>query len=417
MGCGFAACRRPQAGNTERPNMPAELRIICVVVIDSFGMGALPDAADYGDEGAHTGAHQAAAVGGARWPLLSRWGLGNAAALRGDRIPGVPPAARPEASAGLMALRSPGKDTVTGHWELAGVVLNRPLRIFPPGPPSFPRDLLDAFRAEFDTSVLGDCAASGTEIIQRLGDEHCRTGHPIVYTSADSVVQIAAHEDVVPLERLYAMCAFMRERCDALQVGRVIARPFEGAAGEYRRTARRKDFAMRVPGETVMAPLRRAGVRTVAVGKIGDIFNNEGFDDIHPDKGNDACLGRLETLLRARFDRPAFVFVNLVDTDMVYGHRRDPRGYHDAVAVIDERLAALAALLRRDDRLIVTADHGCDPCHRGTDHTREYVPVLIYGPGHASTDLGIRPTLADLAQSLDAAFGADPLANGTAFRL
>ncbi len=397
--------------------MPAEPRILCVVVIDSFGMGALPDAAAYGDAGAHTAAHQAAAVGGARWPVLTRWGLGNAAALRGDRIAGVPPAARPEASSGLMALRSPGKDTVTGHWELAGVVLDKPLKIFAPGPPSFPPDLLDAFRVEFGTDVLGDCAASGTEIIRRLGGEHCRTGHPIVYTSADSVVQIAAHEAAVPVERLYAMCAFMRKQCDVLQVGRVIARPFEGGAGNYRRTARRKDFAMAVPGATVMHPLRRAGVRTVAIGKIGDIFNNAGFDAVYPDKGNDACLGRLESLLRERFTQPAFVFVNLVDTDMVHGHRRDPRGYHDAVAVIDKRLAALSPLLRGGDRIIVTADHGCDPCHPGTDHTREYVPVLVFGPGHVPEDLGIRPTLADLAQSLAAAFGAEPLETGTAFVL
>ncbi|MCC5805599.1 MAG: phosphopentomutase [Opitutales bacterium] len=397
--------------------MPAEPRILCVVVIDSFGMGALPDAASYGDAGAHTAAHQAAAVGGARWPLLTRWGLGNAAALRGDCIEGVSPAARPEASFGLMAGRSPGKDTVTGHWELAGVVLDEPLKIFPPGPPAFPPGLLAAFRTEFGTDILGDCAASGTEIIQRLGDEHCRRGHPIVYTSADSVVQIAAHEAVAPVERLYAMCAFMRERCDALRVGRVIARPFEGGGGDYRRTARRRDFAMAVPGVTVMDPLRRAGVRTVAVGKIGDIFNHEGFDTIHPDKGNAACLDRLEALLRTRFESPAFVFVNLVDTDMVYGHRRDPRGYHGAVAEIDARLAAFAALLRGDDRMIITADHGCDPCHPGTDHTREYVPILVYGPGHVPANFGIRATLADLAQSLAAVFGAEAMTAGTSFRL
>lgn len=397
--------------------MSTERRIVCVVVIDSFGMGALPDAGAYGDSGAHTAAHQAAAVGGAKWPLLRRWGLGNAAALRGDRIDGVPAAARPEASHGLMAGRSPGKDTVTGHWELACVPLEKPLKIFPPGPPSFPRDLLDGFRAEFGTGILGNRAASGTEIIRCLGNKHCRTASPILYTSADSVVQIAAHEGIVPLERLYAMCAFMRARCDALRVGRVIARPFEGEAGNYRRTPRRKDFAMDVPGVPIMNPLRQGGVETVAVGKIGDIFNHGGFDQIHPDKGNKACLDRLESLLRAGFKRSAFVFANLVDTDMIHGHRRDPRGYHDAVAEIDTRLATLVRLLRPGDRMIVTADHGCDPCHTGTDHTREYVPVLVWGPGHAPKKLGIRPTLADAGQSICAYFGTGAAARGTAFAL
>lgn len=397
--------------------MSTDRRIVCAVVIDSFGMGALPDADAYGDAGAHTAAHQAAAVGGAKWPLLCRWGLGNAAALRGDRIHGVPAVARPEASHGLMAGRSPGKDTVTGHWELAGVPLEAPLTLFPPGPPSFPPDLVDGFRTEFGTGILGNRAASGTEIIQSLGDEHRRTGFPIVYTSADSVVQIAAHEAVVPLERLYAMCAFMRARCDVLRVGRVIARPFEGAAGNYRRTPRRKDFSMEVPGAPIMKPLRQGGVETVAVGKIGDIFNHGGFDRIHPDKGNAACLDRLESLLRARFERSAFVFANLVDTDMIHGHRRDPRGYHNAVAEVDTRLAALSRLLRPGDRMIVTADHGCDPCHTGTDHTREYVPVLVWGPGHTPENLGVRPTLADAGQSICAYFGTDAAAHGTAFTL
>ncbi|MCC5841727.1 MAG: phosphopentomutase [Opitutales bacterium] len=395
--------------------------MVIVVVIDSFGMGASADAEQYGDVGAHTA--RSAACGGpegrAVWPTLRDGGLGNAAALRGDSLPGVPLVDRPRARFGLMVGASPGKDTVTGHWELAGVVLKQPLAIFPPECPSFPRDLIDAFSGEFGTGVLGNHAASGTEVIASLGEEHVRKNWPIFYTSADSVIQIAAHEAVVPVERLYAYCQWVRAYCDrkGIAAGRVIARPFEGVPGDFRRTSRRKDFSMAMPERGLLPRLNDVGVRTVGVGKIGDIFNHCGLTEDYPGKGNPACLDRLKRLAKENAEERSLLFVNLVDTDMVFGHRRDPQGYHNAVAQVDGVLWEIAESLKGNDVLIVTADHGCDPGFRGSDHTREDVPLLAYSRHCRGTGLGIRSSFADLAQSLAAHFGAEQLPVGEAFPL
>ena len=377
-----------------------------LLVIDSFGIGALPDAAQYGDEGSNTAVHIGRAVNGVNWPNLTRLGLGNASRLLGQDLPGAPAQAAPAASFAVLREVSPGKDTTTGHWELAGFQLERAFPVFPPAFPSFPPELLDRLRAASGFEFLGNKAASGTQIIEELGAEHLRTGKPIAYTSGDSVFQIAAHEKVLTQEQLYRLCEQARKVCDDWTVGRVIARPFRGKAGAFERTSGRHDYSYRLPGPSILDHLRAVGVETVAVGKIADIFNHQGVDISHPDKGNPACLDRTLELARATPVRPQFVFVNLVDTDMVYGHRRDPRGYHDSVAATDRVLSDLLPLMKADDVLMITADHGCDPTFRGSDHTREHVPLLVYRTGQPGRNLGIRPSFADVAQTLAAWFGA-----------
>lgn len=387
-----------------------------LLVIDSFGIGALPDAADYGDVGSNTAVHIGTAVGGVKWPNLTRLGLGNASVLLGQDLPGAPVQAAPLASYGVMREVSPGKDTTTGHWELAGFQLAQPFPVFPPTFPSFPPQLLSRLTEVSGYEFVGNKAASGTEIIEELGTEHLKTGKPIVYTSGDSVFQIAAHEDVLSQAQLYHLCEQARAICDDWTVGRVIARPFRGRPGAFERTAGRHDYSYRLPGPSILDHLREAGVETVAVGKIADIFNHQGVDIDHPDKGNPACLERTIALARERVARPRLVFVNLVDTDMVYGHRRDPQGYHDSVAQTDKALETLLPLMRQDDVLMITADHGCDPTFRGSDHTREHVPLVVYRPGHPGTNLGVRTSFADVAQSLASFFQAPPYPSGGSAR-
>jgi len=377
-----------------------------LLVIDSFGIGALPDAAQYGDVGSNTAVHIGQAVGGVRWPQLTRLGLGNAARLLGNDLPGAPVQEAPAASFGVMKEVSPGKDTTTGHWEMAGFQLAEAFPVFPAAYPSFPKELLDRLTAVSGYTFLGNKAASGTEIIEELGAEHLRTGQPIAYTSGDSVFQIAAHEDVLTQDQLYKLCAQARTICDDWTVGRVIARPFRGRPGAFERTSGRHDYSFRLPGPSILDHLRDAGVETVAVGKIADIFNHQGVDRDYPDKGNPACLDRTIALAREASNRPQLVFVNLVDTDMVYGHRRDPQGYHDSVAATDRALDTLLPLMKADDVLILTADHGCDPTYRGSDHTREHVPLVVYQAGRPGRNLGVRNSFADVAQSLAAFFGA-----------
>lgn len=391
-----------------------------LLVIDSFGIGSMPDAAAYGDEGANTALHICGRMEAVRWPNLTAMGLGNAAGLLGGAHPLLPAVAAPRADFGVLREKSPGKDTTTGHWELAGIVLEQPFHLFPPGPPSFPRELLRDFGLAFNCGFLGNRAASGTEIIAELGEEHLATGNLIVYTSADSVFQIAAHEDRVDLDTLYAMCAFVRNWCDeqGLAVGRVIARPFAGEPGAFRRTPYRKDFSMRPPRPHLLGRLEEAGIATFGVGKIPDIFADDGISNPWPDKGNPACLERtLQLVSHPDLPDDALIFVNLVDTDMVYGHRRDPQGYHDAVAAIDATLPAIRAALRPGDVLALSADHGCDPTWPGSDHTREHVPVLWeeVAREEPGRNLGIRQSFADLAQSLCAKFGVPPLPTGLAF--
>ena len=386
-----------------------------IIVIDSFGIGHLPDARDYGDLGANTALHICQNIEAIHLPNLTRWGLGNCSEILGNPLPGVPAVAQALASYGVMAERSPGKDTTTGHWELAGIVLERPFPVFSPVAPSFPPEIIEPFCRAIGSGVLGNEAASGTEIIERLGEAHLESGQPIVYTSADSVLQIAAHESIIPIERLYEMCRLAREICDPFQVGRVIARPFVGQSGSFQRTQRRRDFSIALPEPSILDYLTAEGIPTLAVGKIGNIFNEQGISESFPDKGNPDCLARTTTLLRDYQGERCFIFVNLVDTDMIYGHRRDVRGYCHALEEIDREIGAMIALLDEGDLLMVSADHGCDPTFRGSDHTREYVPLLACRKGSAARSLGIRETFADAAQTVAHYFGLRPIRNGESF--
>ena len=376
--------------------MPAFSRAV-IIVLDSCGVGELPDAGRYGDEGSSTLPHTAEAVGGMRLPTLERLGLGRVVPIRG-----VAPVARPDGAFGKLRERSPGKDTTTGHWELMGVILERP---FPTYPNGFPDDIIEALERSIGTKTLGNFVASGTEIIEKLGPEHERTGYPIVYTSADSVFQIAAHEDVVPIDRLYAMCETARRVLTGEHaVSRVIARPFHGAAGKYARTDRRRDFSVPPPGPTVLDAAVGAGYDVIGIGKIPDIFAGRGITrGVHT---HDDLDGMAHTALAMDQLRSGIIFVNLVDLDSKYGHRNDPAGYARDLEAID---AALPEVLRRAgerDLVVITADHGNDPTTPSTDHSREYTPLLLAGPGiRAGVDLGVRKTFADVGATVAAALG------------
>jgi phosphopentomutase len=374
-------------------------RRFLILIADSCGCGALPDAREYGDEGSDTIGNVSRAVGGLRLPAMEAMGLGAV-----TPILGVPPTPAPTAFVGKMAERSQGKDTITGHWEMMGAMLERGLATFPKG---FPAELVEAFVRETGApGVLGNVVASGTQIIQELGAEHQRTGRPIVYTSADSVFQIAAHEETVPLQRLYEWCTVARRILDPWRVARVIARPFVGAPGSYTRTYNRKDFAMPPPVPTVLERLVAAGVPVHGVGKIPDIFNRRGItDELHTEGNADGLLKTAALLDRV----PAgLVFVNLVDFDMLYGHRNDPAHYAQALEELDRALPGLLAKLRPGDLWALTADHGCDPTTPSTDHSREYVPLLAGGPGLGGGSLGVRSSFADLGATVAEAFGLRP---------
>jgi phosphopentomutase len=350
-----------------------------ILVLDSVGAGALPDAAQYGDAGSNTLGNCAKAVGGLALPTLQRWGLGN---LTG--IQGCPAAAAPLASFGTMAELSQGKDTTTGHWEMMGIVLEKGFTTFPHG---FPGDLMQEWLVRSGApGFLCNKPASGTTILDELGEEHLRSGLPIVYTSADSVFQIAAHEEKVKLETLYRWCEAAREVGKARGIARVIARPFLGTGkGRFKRTYNRHDFSQPPSRKTVLDVLQEAGVPTVGVGKIPDIYDGRGISQAVHTEGNADGLRQTAGLL-ATLDR-GLLFVNLVDTDMLYGHRRDPVGYARALQEIDAALPQLAGKLRPDDVLVITADHGNDPTFPGTDHTREQVPLLVLQPGRAGQEL------------------------------
>ncbi|MEZ5290471.1 MAG: phosphopentomutase [Vicinamibacterales bacterium] len=377
-----------------------------LIVLDGVGAGELPDAAAYGDEGSDTLGNVARAVR-LNIPTLARLGIGAAVPMAG-----VPPPPVPGAAWGRMAERSPGKDSVTGHWELMGLVLDRPFPTFPHG---FPADLVAEFESRIGRPVLGNVAASGTAIIDALGDEHCRTGRPIVYTSADSVFQIAAHEDVVPIAQLYQWC----EAAYALVVhgrgvGRVIARPFVGPSGAFTRTARRHDYAMPPPAPTLLDGLQRAGVPVTTIGKVADLFAGRGVDRAIPTSSDAAGID--ETLgVLARGTR-GLVFVNLVDFDTKFGHRNDVAGFAANLERFDARLPDVLAALDADDLLILTGDHGNDPTTPSTDHSREHVPLLVTAPWVAAgRALGRRESFADVGQTLAAWFGVPPLDSGTSF--
>lgn len=376
-----------------------------VIVLDSVGAGELPDAALYGDAGSHTLGHIAGQVR-LDVPELAALGLGCAVPLSH-----VPCPRSPRGAYGLMAQRSKGKDSVTGHWELMGLVLDRAFPTFPHG---FPAELIAAFEQRIGRPVLGNVVASGTAIIDELGPAHLATGRPIVYTSADSVFQIAAHEDVVPLETLYAWCRVAYELAvEGAGLGRVIARPFIGREGAFTRTANRHDYAMPPTGDTLLDRLQSAGHQVTAIGKINDLFAGRGITSAHATESDDHGMDVLERCLVTQ--AAGLIFVNLVDFDSKYGHRNDVAGYARNLERFDRRLARLPAL-GPADLLVVTADHGNDPATPSTDHSREYVPLLVAGPRvRAGTPLGTRATFADLGQTLAEVFGVPPLASGASF--
>lgn len=370
---------------------------VALFVLDSVGVGELPDAADYGDCGSNTLGNISRAVGGLNMPHLGRLGLGNIIPIEG-----VPPAASPAASYGRMAEKSPGKDTTTGHWEMAGIILKQPFPVYPHG---FPTSLIKSYEEKIGRRVLGNKAASGTAIIEELGAEHMAAGSPIVYTSADSVFQVAAHEEVIPLEELYRICRIAREMLSGEHaVGRVIARPFVGQPGNFRRTVNRHDFSLKPPGYTLLDLLVDKGIPVTAVGKIKDVFAGQGITHAVSTKGNDQGMDKSLQLIRS--DTSGLIFTNLVDFDMLYGHRNNPRGYGEALEEFDCWLPQLLEALKEDDVLIITADHGCDPTTPSTDHSREYVPLLIYGKRIlGGVNLGVRETFADIAATVAEAFG------------
>jgi len=345
----------------------------CVIVLDAVGAGALPDADQYGDEGSDTLGNVARAVGGLDLPNLEALGLGNVEPLQG-----CPPQPGAPAVAGRLVERSKGKDTTTGHWELMGVVTPQPMPTYPHG---FPHDVIDPFMHRTGRGVIGNKAASGTEIIQELGEEHQRTGKWIVYTSADSVFQIAAHEETIPVEELYGACRIAREILTGKHaVGRVIARPFVGEPGNYTRTANRHDFSLEPRRPNYLSLLRDAGATVHGVGKIGDIFAGCDIDESHPTKSNVEGITTTERLLRELPDGD-FVFVNLVETDMLWGHRNDPVNFHRCLQDFDRRLFDLLDALRPGDLFVLTSDHGCDPTTPSTDHSREHALLLAYVEG------------------------------------
>jgi phosphopentomutase len=377
-----------------------------VIVLDSAGIGELPDAASYGDQGSDTlGNISRQTV--LSVPTLQSLGLGNVAAL-----PGIPPADKPRAAFGRMAEQSPGKDSVTGHWEIAGLVLDKPFPTFPNG---FPAELIAEFESRIGRKTIGNEVASGTEIIERLGAEHVASGRPIVYTSADSVFQIAAHEDVVPVSELFRICEIAYQlTVEGLGLGRVIARPFRGDPGAFVRTANRHDYAMPPTRDTLLDRLTSAGVPVIAIGKIADLFAHRGISRSVPTPSDDAGMDAVSSAMRD--EEAGFVFANLVDFDTKYGHRNDVEGYARNLEQFDNRLSFVLPRLRENDLLVITADHGNDPTTPSTDHSREHVPLLVTGPRvTAGVDLGTRATFADLGQTLAENFGVAPLASGLSF--
>ncbi len=378
-----------------------------LVVLDGVGAGANPDAAAYGDEGASSLEHCAQAIGGLSLPNLGKLGLGNS-----TPIVGTPPSVDVLGSYGRMASAAAGKDSTTGHWEMTGVVLQTPLPTYPHG---FPADLVVRFEQAIGRKVIGNVVASGTEIIKQLGEQHVRTGSPILYTSADSVFQVAAHQDVIPLDELYHICRVARDMLTGEHaVGRVIARPFVGVPGAFKRTEHRRDFSLAPLGISLLDLLYAAGKEVIGIGKIEDLFAGRGLTQRdHTETNSDGMAATLRWLER---DFEGLLFVNLVEFDMLWGHRRDSQGYAQALRAVDAWCAQVQSVMRPGDALFFTADHGVDPTFRGTDHTRECVPLLAYGqPIRAGVDLGTRATFADLGQTLAQAFGIGPLAAGTSF--
>lgn len=380
---------------------------IIILVMDSVGIGHAPDAAKFNDEGANTLGHIEATAGLIHCPTLRSLGLANIADIKTDDTPVM-------GAYGKMEEVSTGKDTTSGHWEMMGHPVTVPFPTFYDG---FPKALMDTFTKETGYGYLGNEVASGTEIIERLGVEHMKTGKPIVYTSADSVFQIAAHEDVISLEDLYRMCEITRNKVCVgdYYVGRIIARPFIGEPSHFIRTSNRHDYSRMPEHRMVQQELQAAQIPTVAVGKIGDIYAHVGWDESYPTKSNAHGMNVVPYLLGSSFER-GLMMVNLVEFDSLYGHRRNVEGYKRAIEDFDYQLSGLLPLLKDDDLLIITADHGNDPTWHGTDHTREHVPLLAYSPSKKEAiDLGLRHSFGDIGQTVLANFGLSPYAVGTSF--
>lgn len=381
---------------------------VVLIVLDSVGVGELEDAKFYGDEGSNTLSNTSYAVGGIELKNMYKLGIGNITDIKG-----TPPNPNPVGVFGKGKEKSKGKDTITGHWEIAGVVLKEPFKTFPEG---FPKELIEEFEKQIGRKVLGNKVASGTEIIKELGEEHMKTGYPIVYTSADSVFQIAAHEEIIPLDKLYEMCEIARRMLTGKWlVARVIARPFVGKdRNSFVRTYNRKDFAIEPPYETLLDNVKEAGLEVVGIGKIEDIFAKRGLTkSIHTEGNTD---GINKTLKMMDEVKDGLIFTNLVDYDMLYGHRNDPIGYAKALLEFDERLPEIIEKLGKDDILIITADHGCDPTTPSTDHSREYVPILVYGQKvKKGYNLGTRESFSDIGQTIAEYLNVKTLRNGKSF--
>jgi phosphopentomutase len=380
---------------------------VTVIVLDGVGIGALPDAADYGDEGSNSVGNTSRAVGGLALPNMGLLGLGNL-----TEIEGVSPRLDTLGAYGRLAELSAGKDTTVGHWELMGVISPRPLPTYPHG---FPEELIDEYERRIERRTLGNKPISGTVVIEELGEEHMRTGYPIVYTSADSVFQVAAHEEVIPLDELYRFCLIAREMLTAEHgVGRVIARPFIGQPGSFTRTGNRRDFSLPPPEPTLMDRLCAAGWEVIGVGKIDDIFADQGLTVCHHTVDNMVACEKITELLWS--DKRGFILANLIEFDMLFGHRNNPQGYASALEAFDEHLPEIMEAMEPRDVVLIVADHGNDPTTPSTDHSREYVPLLVYGAQIRGTvNLRTRETFADVGATIAELLEIEPLPNGTSF--
>lgn len=380
---------------------------VTVIVLDGVGVGALPDAADFGDKGSNSIGNTARELGGLDLPNMGRLGLGNL-----TTTVGVPPVVDTLGAYGKMAEKSGGKDSTVGHWELTGVISPQPLPTYPDG---FPQELIEEYERRIGRKTLGNVAISGTVIIAQLGEEHMRTGRPIVYTSADSVFQVAAHEEVISLDELYHICEVAREMLTGEHaVGRVIARPFVGEPGNFTRTQNRRDFSLEPPEPTFLDRLLESGQEVIGVGKVDDLFAERGLSLCHHTVDNRVATEKVIELLGEQ--GTGMILANLIEFDMVYGHRNNVEGYGKALEVFDSDLPRIMGVMNPYDALFIVSDHGNDPTTPSTDHSREYVPLLAYGPRlKAGVDLGIRETFADLGATVAQLLGIDPMPNGTSF--
>lgn len=383
------------------------MKRVVLIVLDSVGIGEMPDADLYNDVGSNTIGNISKKVGGLKLPNLEKLGLGNI-----DGAEGINKTTNPTGIFGKCAEISKGKDTVTGHWEMSGVILEKPLNTYPNG---FPSSIISEFEEKIGKKIIGNKVASGTEIIKELGDEHVKTGCPIIYTSADSVFQIAAHEDIITLDELYKMCRIAREMLVGEKtVGRIIARPFIGESGNYTRTSNRRDFALDPFGKTMLEYVKEAALNVMAVGKIEDIFNGKGVTEAVHIKNNMDGVDR--TIEYIKQQKEGLIFTNLVDFDMLFGHRNDPAGYANALIEFDNRLPEIISSLNEDDILIITADHGCDPTTESTDHSREYIPLLVYGKKlKANVNIGVRDCFCDIGKTVLNALDIKNELPGTSF--